>query len=169
MINLTANQTEDAGLLRRDACLSLFTPPARNACQAVVSEDGFQSADDVASTSGSASKNALVSLRTNVHQNVHQRIKKDRIGYVRIRPNVSCKYLHISLLHSDSDPLPRIPVDLIGYGRIISDCHLDTLVRSLGHVFTRRLPLKGLGFSCLVDLGSAKEERCAARTLNSCE
>lgn len=96
MINLTADPTEGADLYRPDVCLNSLTPPTWNACQAV--------AKDQASNSGPASKNALVSLRANVHQNVHQRIKKDRIGYVWIRPDFCCKYLIISYLHSDSDP-----------------------------------------------------------------
>jgi len=47
MKNLTANQTEDAGLQSRDVCLISLTPPARNAGQAVASEDAFQSAHNL--------------------------------------------------------------------------------------------------------------------------
>ena len=101
MKNLAAKQTEDADLDRSDVCLGSLTPLAGNARQAGRS-------DDVASNSGSASKNALVSLRSNVHQNVHQRIKKDRIGYFRIRLDFCCKCLIIRILHSDSDPRLRI-------------------------------------------------------------
>ncbi len=104
MIDLTAYPNEGADLRRKDVCLDSLTPAARNACQAVASVDGFQGADDAASNSGSASKDALVLLRTNVHQNVHQRIKKDRVRYVRIRPDLCYKSLQRSMLHSDSDP-----------------------------------------------------------------
>ncbi len=104
MIDLTAYPNEGADLRRPDVCLNSLTPPARNACQPVASVDGFQGADDAASNSGSASKDALVLLRTNVHQNVHQRIKKDRVRYVRIRLDFCCKCFIISVLHSDSDP-----------------------------------------------------------------
>jgi hypothetical protein len=118
MINLTANPNEGAD---PDVCLNSLTRPLRNARQAVPSVDGFHSAHDLASTSGSASKNALVLVRSNVHHNVHQRIRKNRIGYVRIRPDVRCKCLQIRMSYSDSDPLLRIPADSIGYGRIIPD------------------------------------------------
>lgn len=107
MINLTANPKERADVRRPDVGLSLTTP-ARNACKAVVSAESFQRSHNVASYSGSASKNAVASTRTNVHQNVHQRIMKDRIGYVRISLDMCCKRLPISALYSDSDPLLRI-------------------------------------------------------------
>ncbi len=121
MINLTANPNKGVDIHQPGVCLPSIAPLARSAYRVVRPIDGFQSADDVGLALGSAWKSALVSLRTNVHQNVHQRIKKDRIGYVRIRPYFYCKLLTISILHSDSDPLPRIPVDLIGYGRIVPD------------------------------------------------
>jgi hypothetical protein len=121
MINLTANPNRGSGPQRPDVCLNSLMLPARNARKEVPSVGGFPSAHFVASTSGSASKNALDSLRSNVHQNVHQRIKKDRIGYLRIRLNCCCKCLMISIVQSYSDPLPRIPVDSIEYGRIIPD------------------------------------------------
>jgi hypothetical protein len=89
MTKLIANPTEDGDLHRPKVCLS--------------SPDDFESGHHAGSVPGSASKYALVSLRTNVHQNVHQRIKKDRIGYVRIRPDFGCKYLQIRELYSDSD------------------------------------------------------------------
>jgi hypothetical protein len=104
MIDLTANSNEGADLHRPDVCLNSMTPLARNACQAVASAHGFQSAEDVASSSRAALENPFGSLRANVHQNVHQRIKKDGVGYVRIKPNSCCKCLKISALHSDSDP-----------------------------------------------------------------
>jgi len=104
MISLTANPNAGADLHGPDACLNALTPPAKNARKAFASVRGFQRAHDAASYSGSASKNALVSLRSNVHQNVHQRIKKDRIGYVRIRLDLLWKCLQIRELHSDSAP-----------------------------------------------------------------
>jgi hypothetical protein len=103
MINVAANPNEGVSL-RPVVCLNSLTPPARNACQAVAAPDGFQSGDDVASNSGSASKNARVSLHTNVHQNVHQRIKKDRVGYVQIGPDTCYKCLQLLQVYSDSDP-----------------------------------------------------------------
>jgi hypothetical protein len=104
MINLTANPNRGADPRRPDVCLNSLMPLARDVRQGVASVRGFPSAHDVASTSGSASKNAVVLLRSNVHQNVHQRIKKDRTGYVQIRPDFYCKCLIISSLYSDSDP-----------------------------------------------------------------
>ncbi len=115
MIDLTAYSNEGADLHWPDVCLNSLTPPARNTCQPVVSADGFQGAEDAASNSGSASKDALVLLRSNLHQNVHQRIEKDRIGYVRIRPDFCCKLLIISLLHPDSNPRlhPYFPQEFV--------------------------------------------------------
>ena len=49
-----------------------------------------------------------------MHQNVHQRIKKDRIGYVRIGPDSVYKCLQISHLYSDSDPRLQTQVSVIG-------------------------------------------------------
>jgi hypothetical protein len=121
MINLTANPNEGADLHRLHVCLNSLTPPDRNACKAVGSVDGFQRVQNVSSIPGSAPKNALVSLRSNVHQNVHQRIETDRVGYVRIRLDLCCKCLQISILHSDSNPPPRIKAGTIGYRWIIPD------------------------------------------------
>lgn len=105
MKDLPANQTEDADLDKSNVCLNSLTPPAKNAFQAVASVDGFQGGvQNVGSGLGSASKNALVFTRTNVHQNAHQRIQKDIIGYVQIGLDCSCKPLKIRLLHFDSDP-----------------------------------------------------------------
>ena len=100
MINLTANSTEDAGLPRLNVCLSSRTPLARNSGHVGPSTDGFQSAFDVSLTTGSASKNAVISLRINVHQ----MIQKDRFGYVRIRLDFAEKALKNWGFLADSDP-----------------------------------------------------------------
>ena len=63
-------------------------------------------------------QNVSISGRSNVHQNVHQKIQTDRVGYVRIRPDLLDFPLETSQLHSDSDPLPMIQADTIGYGWI---------------------------------------------------
>jgi hypothetical protein len=104
-----------------DICPSSLTPKSRNSCQVVASITGVPSAQDLGSATGSALKNVQVSPHTNVHQNAHQRIKKDRVGYVRIKLDTRCKCFIVRLLHSDSDPLLKIRVDSIGYGRIIPD------------------------------------------------
>src|SRR5579883_230767 len=103
MINLTANPYEAADLHRPDVCLNSLRPPARNACKAVASVE-LQEAHDVASCSGSAAKNAVVLTRTNVHQNVHQMIKKDRFGYLRIRLDFVERALKNRGFLADSDP-----------------------------------------------------------------
>ena len=94
MINPSAHPNRGADLHRPDVCLSSLTPPSRNACKAV---ELSQRAHDMASYSGSASKNAVVFTVTNVHQNVHQRIRNDRIGYVLFRPDFCCKFLTTSI------------------------------------------------------------------------
>jgi hypothetical protein len=104
MKNLAANPFEGADLYRSDVCFNSLTPPARNACEAFAFVEVFLSAYDGASTSGAVSKNPLVSLRSNVHQNVHQRIETDRVGYVRISLDLCCKCLALSHVYSDSDP-----------------------------------------------------------------
>jgi hypothetical protein len=99
MINLISDPTEDPVLPRLAVCLSSLTPLARNGGQVVRSIEDFKTAEDVSSAPGSSLENGEVSPRTNVHQ----RIKKDRIGYVRISLDLCFKRLPISILHSDSD------------------------------------------------------------------
>ena len=71
--------------------------------------------------SSEAGQIRVISDRSNVHQNVHQDIQTDGVGYVRIMPDSSYKALSLWHLHSDSDPLPSIKADTIGYRWIISD------------------------------------------------
>jgi hypothetical protein len=102
-------------------CPDAGTLTSRDSCQEVGLIDGVQSAHDLGLVAGAAAKSASVPACANVHQNVHQRIKKDRIGYVRIRLDFFCKFHIISMLHSASDPLPMIRADTIGYGWINLD------------------------------------------------
>ncbi len=115
MINLTANPNRGADIHQPDVCLRSITPLARSAYQVVRPIGGFQSAHDVGSALGSASKKGVVLTHTNVHQNVHQRIKKDRIGYVRIKLDICHKLLQIRMLYSDSDP--RLHLNSLGNPR----------------------------------------------------
>ena len=121
MTNLISEALEHPGLPRLDVWIISLTPLARNGGQVVRSLEDFKTAHDVGSVPGFSPENAVVSPDTSVHQNVHQRIKKDRIGYIWIKRDMRAKCIIISRLHSDSDPLLRIRVDSIGYGRIIPD------------------------------------------------
>jgi len=83
-------------------------PTARNGGQVVRSIENFK-ADEIVGLAPVSSENAVLSPHTNVHQG----IKKDRIGYVRISLDLCCKCLNISILYPDSDP--HLQVKRLGF------------------------------------------------------
>jgi len=138
MMNLISKPNGEVALPRLTNWPGAGSLTSRNSCQVVGSIVGVQSAHDVGSVAGSATKKISVSTRANVHQNVHQRIEEDRIGYVQISLDFCCTHLPISLLHSDSNSTLRILADTIGYWWIISDLQLLAvgLIRPLRGVFS---------------------------------